>query len=97
MAGRTTGTAGCTRLAAQDRHVPKAAVPPALSTSGPRRGGSARIAIHVHVTAPAAGPAIRLVADAVLDGWLPERRIVVDPDFLGVGDGPGPSPGASRA
>jgi hypothetical protein len=51
MGDSTTGTASCTRLAAQDRHVPKAAVPPALSTFGPRRPASA---IHAHLTAPAA-------------------------------------------
>jgi 16S rRNA processing protein RimM len=40
---------------------------------------------------------IPMVADAVLDVSLPERRIIVDPEFLGVGDAPGPPPGASRA
>jgi hypothetical protein len=54
MVDSTTGTAICTRLAAQDRHAPKAAVPLALSTFGPRRGGWVRIAIHAHLTAPAA-------------------------------------------
>ena len=40
---------------------------------------------------------IPMVADAVLDVSLPERRIVVDPKFLGVEDAPGPPPGARRA
>ena len=51
MVDSTASTAICTRLAAQDRHVPKAAVPLALSTVGPRRPASA---IHAHLTAPAA-------------------------------------------
>jgi hypothetical protein len=51
MADSTTGTAICPRLAAQDRHAPKAAVPLALSTFGARRPASA---IHGHLTAPAA-------------------------------------------
>jgi hypothetical protein len=55
MADPTTRTASCTRLAAQDRHAPKASVPLALSTFGPRRPASA---IHAHLTAPAAGSAI---------------------------------------
>jgi hypothetical protein len=46
---------GCTRFAAQDRHAPKAAVPLALSTFGPRRPASA---IHAHLTALAAQPTI---------------------------------------
>jgi hypothetical protein len=58
MVDSTTGTAIWPRLAAQDRHVPKAAVPLALSTFGPRRGGWVRITIHGHLTAPAAGPTI---------------------------------------
>ena len=37
MVGSPTGTVICTRLAAQERHAPKAAVPLALSTFGPRR------------------------------------------------------------
>jgi hypothetical protein len=51
MADSTTSTAICTRLAAQNRHVPKASVPLALSTFGPRRPASA---IHAHLTALAA-------------------------------------------
>jgi hypothetical protein len=51
MVDSTTSTAICTRLAAQGRHVPKAAVPLALSTFGPRRPASA---IHAHLTALAA-------------------------------------------
>jgi hypothetical protein len=51
MVDSTTGTIICTRLAAQDRHAPKAAVPLALSTFGPRRPASA---IHAHLTAPTA-------------------------------------------
>jgi hypothetical protein len=51
MVDRTTSTAICTRLAAQDRHVPKAAVPLALSTFGPRRSASA---IRAHLAALAA-------------------------------------------
>jgi hypothetical protein len=51
MADSTTSTAICTRLAAQDRHAPKAAVPLALSTFDPRRPASA---IHAHLTALAA-------------------------------------------
>jgi hypothetical protein len=51
MADSTSATVICTRLAAQDRHASKAAVPLALSTFGPRRPASA---IHAHLTAPAA-------------------------------------------
>jgi hypothetical protein len=51
MVDSTTGTAIWPRLAAQDRHVPKAAVPLAPSTFGPRRPAST---IHGHLTAPAA-------------------------------------------
>jgi hypothetical protein len=51
MVDSAAGTIICTRLAAQDRHVPKAAVPLALSTFGPRRPASA---IHAHLTTPAA-------------------------------------------
>jgi len=51
MVDSTTGTVICTRLAVQDRHGPKEAVPLALSTFGPRRPASA---IHAHMTAPAA-------------------------------------------
>jgi hypothetical protein len=51
MVDSTTSTTICTRLAAQDRHMPKAAVPLALSTFGPRRPASA---IHAHLAAPAA-------------------------------------------
>jgi hypothetical protein len=51
MADFATRTAICPRLAAQDRHVPKAAVPLALSTFDPRRPASA---IHGHMTARAA-------------------------------------------
>jgi hypothetical protein len=58
MADSTTRTASCPRLAAQDRHVPKAAVPLALSTFGPRRGRVGPIAIHAHLTARAAESAI---------------------------------------
>jgi hypothetical protein len=54
MVDCTTGTAICTRLAAQDRHGPKESVPLALSTFGPRRGRAGRIAIRAHLTAPAA-------------------------------------------
>jgi hypothetical protein len=54
MADSTTSTAICTRLAAQDRHPPKAAVPLALSTIGPRQGGWVRFAIHAHLAALAA-------------------------------------------
>jgi hypothetical protein len=55
MADSPASTIICTRLAAQDRHVPKAAVPLALSTFGPRRPASA---IHAHLTAPAGESAI---------------------------------------
>jgi hypothetical protein len=55
MAVSTTSTAICTRLAAQGRHVPKAAVPLALSTFGPRRPASA---IRAHLTGLAAEAAI---------------------------------------
>ncbi len=51
MVSSTTRTAICTRLAAQDRHAPKASVPLALSTFGPRRPASA---MHAHLTARAA-------------------------------------------
>jgi hypothetical protein len=51
MADSTTGTAICTRLAAQDRHGPKAPVPLALCTFAPRRPA---FAIHAHLTDPAA-------------------------------------------
>jgi hypothetical protein len=51
MVHSTTHTASCPRLAAQDRHAPKAAVPLALSIFGPRRPASA---IHDHLTARAA-------------------------------------------
>jgi hypothetical protein len=51
MADFTAGTIICTRLAAQDRHMSKAAVPLALSTFDLRRPASA---IHAHLTAPAA-------------------------------------------
>ena len=51
MVDCTTGTAICTRLAAQDRHGPKAPVPLALCTFCPRRSASA---MHAHLTAPAA-------------------------------------------
>jgi hypothetical protein len=51
MVDSTTSTTICTRLAAQDRHMPKAAVPLALSTFGPRRPASATRA---HLAAPAA-------------------------------------------
>jgi hypothetical protein len=51
MVDSTTGTAICTRLAAQDRHGPKESVPLALSTLAPRRPASA---IRAHLTAPAA-------------------------------------------
>jgi hypothetical protein len=55
MVGSTTGTAICTRLAVQDRHGPKASVPLALSTFGPRRPAST---MRAHLTAPAAQPTI---------------------------------------
>jgi len=55
MAVSATSTAICTRLAAQDRHAPKAAVPLALSTFGPRRPASA---IRAHLTALATDTAI---------------------------------------
>jgi hypothetical protein len=54
MADSTTGTAICTRLAAQDRHGPKAPVPLALCTFAPRRGWVGSLAIHAHLTDPAA-------------------------------------------
>ncbi|MDP2712219.1 MAG: hypothetical protein Q8O56_13460 [Solirubrobacteraceae bacterium] len=53
MVDCTTGTIICTHLAAQDRHVPKAAVPLALSTFGPWRAGGSASAICAHLTAPA--------------------------------------------
>jgi len=49
MADSPTPTASCTRLAAQDRHAPKEAVPPALSTFGSRRGGWVRSAVRAHL------------------------------------------------
>jgi hypothetical protein len=49
MADSTTGTIICTRLAAQDRHGPKAPVPLALCAFAPRRPAST---IHAHLTAP---------------------------------------------
>jgi hypothetical protein len=55
MVEPATSTTICTRLAAQDRHAPKAAVPLALSTFGPRRPASA---IHAHLAALAAGSTI---------------------------------------
>jgi hypothetical protein len=55
MVHSTTGTVICTRLAAQDRHGPKAPVPLALCTFCPRRPASA---IHAHLTAPAVESAI---------------------------------------
>jgi len=58
MPETTIRTAGCQRLAAQDRHVPEAALPLALSTFGPRRGGWVRVAIHGHLTARAADSTI---------------------------------------
>jgi hypothetical protein len=51
MVDSTTDTAICPCLAAQDRHVPKAAVALPLSTFGPRRPAST---IHGHLTMPAA-------------------------------------------
>ncbi|HEV2774000.1 MAG TPA: hypothetical protein VGV90_00265 [Solirubrobacteraceae bacterium] len=54
MVDSTTGTASCTRLAAQDRHGPKESVPLALSTFAPRRGWAGGLAVHAHLTAPAA-------------------------------------------
>jgi hypothetical protein len=51
MIDSTTGTAICTRLAAQDRHEPKEPVPLALSSFAPRRPASA---IRAHLPAPAA-------------------------------------------
>jgi len=54
MVDCTTGTVICTRLAAQDRHGPKAPVPLALCTFCPRRGWVGPIAMHAHLTAPAA-------------------------------------------
>jgi hypothetical protein len=51
MVDSTTGTASCTRLAAQDRHGPKKSVPLALSSFAPRRPAST---IRAHLTAPAA-------------------------------------------
>ena len=50
MADSPTPAASCTRLAAQDRHEPKVAVPLALSTFGPRRPA---FAIHAHLTTAA--------------------------------------------
>ena len=58
MAAFTTQTASCPRLAARDRHGPKASVPLALSSFGPRRGAWVRRAMHGHLTAWAAEPAI---------------------------------------
>jgi hypothetical protein len=58
MVGCAASTTICTRLAAQDRHAPKTAVPLALSTFGARRGGWVRFAIHAHLTALAAQPTI---------------------------------------
>jgi hypothetical protein len=55
MAASATRTAACPRLAAQDRHAPKAAVPLALSTFGARRPAAA---IHGHLTAPVTKAAI---------------------------------------
>jgi len=51
MVDSTTSTAICTRLAAQDRHAPKQAVPLALSSFGLCRPASA---IHAHLAALAA-------------------------------------------
>ena len=48
MAASPTHTASCPRLAAQDRHAPKAAVASPLSTFRPWRAASA---IHGHLTA----------------------------------------------
>jgi hypothetical protein len=50
MVDSLAGTVICTRLAAQDRHMSKVAVPLALSTFDLRRPASA---IHAHLTAPA--------------------------------------------
>jgi len=58
MVDSTTRTVICPRLAAQDRYVPKAAVPPALSALGARRGGVRPVALRGHLTAPAAEPTI---------------------------------------
>jgi len=58
MAAFTTQTASCPRLAARDHHGPKASVQLALSTFGSRRGGWVRLAMHGHLTAWAAEPAI---------------------------------------
>ncbi len=55
MVESTTDTARCPRLAAQDRHGPKASVPLALSTFGPRHPASA---IHGHLTARTANSTI---------------------------------------
>jgi len=54
MVHSTTHTASWPRLAAQDRHAPKTAVPLALSIFGPRRGVWVRSAIDDHLTARAA-------------------------------------------
>jgi hypothetical protein len=54
MSDSTTRTVIWPRFAAQDRHVPKAAVPPAPSAFGLRRGRVARITTHDHLTTPAA-------------------------------------------
>jgi hypothetical protein len=54
MVGSTIRTVICSRLPAQDRHVPQAAVPLALSALGPRRRWVGPDAMHGHLTAPAA-------------------------------------------
>ncbi len=51
MVDSTTGTIICTRLAAQDRHGPKAPVRLALCTFCPQCPASA---MHAHLTPPAA-------------------------------------------
>jgi hypothetical protein len=51
MIDSATGTAICTRLAAPDRHGPKAPVPLALCSFCPRRPASA---MRAHLTVPAA-------------------------------------------
>ncbi|MDP1850598.1 MAG: hypothetical protein Q8K79_22595 [Solirubrobacteraceae bacterium] len=61
MVDFTTGTASCTRLAAQDRHGPKESVPLALSSFAPRRPASA---IHAHLTAPAVKSTIYLMVNS---------------------------------
>jgi hypothetical protein len=55
MADPMTPTTIWPRLAAQDRHVPKAAVASPLSTFGPRRPASA---MHGHLAARASGSTI---------------------------------------